>query len=306
MHEEFQRHVKFREILEDYASEDSLVNEKINNVEDDDDDDEDNNSILEELLLLPNLNEEKLIEDTTAMACVESNEEFHLENISCDSTLEICEEIEGLTINDNNKKDDLNDDKETTIINTTNNKLVKQETTIETSDFDDEQISVLENNKNIVNINLMPSVELQIDENNNVENETNELFIDLAFKNDKTLTKEKLINKKTFINKQNLNKKSNLRKCCNYKLITNTRLPNYNGYKSQYGLTKEQIHRRNFIFNYIYNKNINNFIKKQENYINKLIENENEFNKWLKKKIKNPVNKTKNMYDYNNNNKKKN
>lgn len=89
----------------------------------------------------------------------------------------------------------------------------------------------------------------------------------------------------------------NVRKCCESKYLDNDRLPRYNGYISQYGLSKDQLddlekHR-------ISKQQQTNEQRKRgrEAVAQKSAENEKAFTKWLRNKQKTAKPRTKNMYD---------
>lgn len=89
----------------------------------------------------------------------------------------------------------------------------------------------------------------------------------------------------------------NVRKCCEFRYLENDRLPRYNGYISQYGLSKDQLdelenHRR------IHRQKMNEKRKQyREALAQKSAENERAFAKWLYHKQKTTKSHTKNMYD---------
>lgn len=89
----------------------------------------------------------------------------------------------------------------------------------------------------------------------------------------------------------------NVRKCCEFKYLENDRLPRYNGYISQYGLSKDQLDHieKKKRFN---QQQINEMRTQcREVIARKSAENERAFAKWLFHKQKTTISRTKNMYD---------
>lgn len=96
---------------------------------------------------------------------------------------------------------------------------------------------------------------------------------------------------------QLLNIHLNVRKCCEYKYLENDRLPRYNGYISQYGLSKDQLD--NLEKKKRFNRQQLDEKRTQFREVNarKSAENERAFAKWLFHKQHNAISRTKNMYD---------
>lgn len=91
---------------------------------------------------------------------------------------------------------------------------------------------------------------------------------------------------------------SNLRSCCKNKHLEVEKLPKYNGFKSQYGLSKEQLEKREKKLEQMKRREMKKKMDHIEKHRSKIQMNEEIFATWLNKKMKNPVNKTKNMYDF--------
>lgn len=89
----------------------------------------------------------------------------------------------------------------------------------------------------------------------------------------------------------------NVRKCCELRYLENDRLPRYNGYISQYGLSKDQLDdlERNRRLN---RQHMNEKRKRfREEVAQRSAENEQAFARWLYHKQKTAKSRTKNMYD---------
>lgn len=97
---------------------------------------------------------------------------------------------------------------------------------------------------------------------------------------------------------KNLKLNLNFRSCCEHKCSGNTKLPKYNGYYSQYGLSKEQLEKRETRIE-TYRKN--DLLKKTKNLeedSTKSKASEEAFARWLNNKMRNPRNRVRNMYDF--------
>lgn len=97
---------------------------------------------------------------------------------------------------------------------------------------------------------------------------------------------------------KNLKLNLNFRSCCEHKCSGNTKLPKYNGYYSQYGLSKEQLEKREARIE-TYRKN--DLLKKTKNLEDdstKSKASEEAFARWLNNKMRNPRNRIRNMYDF--------
>lgn len=89
----------------------------------------------------------------------------------------------------------------------------------------------------------------------------------------------------------------NVRKCCELRYLENDRLPRYNGYISQYGLSKDQLDA----LEHSKRAHRQHLDEKRRQYrdaiARKSAENEQAFARWLRHKQKNSKSRTKNMYD---------
>lgn len=95
-----------------------------------------------------------------------------------------------------------------------------------------------------------------------------------------------------------LSLKLNYKTCCEYRNAENQRLPKYMGYLSEYGLTKEQLDAREKQIEVKKAKYMEKNLNATKAQIDKMCENEAAFTIWLKNKMRYPVNKTINMFDY--------
>lgn len=95
-----------------------------------------------------------------------------------------------------------------------------------------------------------------------------------------------------------LSLKLNYKTCCEYRNAENQRLPRYTGYLSEYGLTKEQLDARERRIKVKREKVMEKNLNATKAQIDKMCENEAAFTSWLKNKMRYPVNKTVNMFDY--------
>lgn len=89
----------------------------------------------------------------------------------------------------------------------------------------------------------------------------------------------------------------NVKSCCEFKYLENNRLPRYNGFFSQYGLSKDQLDRRELARR----KNFENHLRRQRDILRakQQIANLNElaFRQWLIRKNHQAKPKYKNFYD---------
>lgn len=90
----------------------------------------------------------------------------------------------------------------------------------------------------------------------------------------------------------------NFKPCCEYKLMESTRLPRYSGYYSQYGLSKEQLEKRDSRQEKLMQRRFEKHSKRHEAEVQRSQINEDAFARWLQNKMRNPRNHMKNMYDY--------
>ncbi|KAL9910654.1 uncharacterized protein ACN427_005220 [Glossina fuscipes fuscipes] len=84
--------------------------------------------------------------------------------------------------------------------------------------------------------------------------------------------------------------------CCEYK-HTQQRLPKYTGYLSEYGLSREQLIERERKLQHKHRSLLQQTLKTTEAEVRKMHENERAFVKWLKNKMRFPINRTRNMFD---------
>lgn len=95
----------------------------------------------------------------------------------------------------------------------------------------------------------------------------------------------------------------NIRKCCESKLKEDSNLPRYIGYLSQYGLSKDQLERREANLRREQQRNEQRRIKRQQTTEHKSEINEQAFKKWLENKQRTTKSKHKNMFNANSNRK---
>uniref|UniRef100_A0A1B0FNB1 Coiled-coil domain-containing protein 181 n=1 Tax=Glossina morsitans morsitans TaxID=37546 RepID=A0A1B0FNB1_GLOMM len=84
--------------------------------------------------------------------------------------------------------------------------------------------------------------------------------------------------------------------CCEYK-HTQQRLPKYTGYLSEYGLSREQLIERERKLQHKHRSLLQQTLKTTEAEVRKMHDNERAFVKWLKNKMRFPINRTRNMFD---------
>lgn len=97
---------------------------------------------------------------------------------------------------------------------------------------------------------------------------------------------------------KNLKLNLNFRSCCEHKCSGNTKLPKYNGYYSQYGLSKEQLEKRETRIETYRKKDLLKKTKNLEEDSTKSKASEEAFARWLSNKMRNPRNRVRNMYDF--------
>ncbi|XP_058464567.1 uncharacterized protein LOC131438504 [Malaya genurostris] len=88
------------------------------------------------------------------------------------------------------------------------------------------------------------------------------------------------------------------RKCCRFKKKLDDKLPYYNGFHSEYGLSKEELDAKNKRVEAKRKRFYERYQKKVEQQQIKAQTNEEAFAAWLNKKLKNSINKYQNMYDF--------
>ena len=95
--------------------------------------------------------------------------------------------------------------------------------------------------------------------------------------------------------------KFNYKICCEYRNAIDEggteKLPKYTGYLSEYGLSKEQWEDREKQLEKRKKLVLEHNLKASESEIQKMDDNERAFTRWLKNKMRFPVNKTRNMFD---------
>lgn len=84
--------------------------------------------------------------------------------------------------------------------------------------------------------------------------------------------------------------------CCEFK-NAQQKLPQYTGYLSEYGLSKDQIIERELKLQQIQQGKRVETLKTSEAEVRKMHDNERAFTTWLKNKMRFPINKTRNMFD---------
>ncbi|XP_001662015.2 probable serine/threonine-protein kinase kinX [Aedes aegypti] len=88
------------------------------------------------------------------------------------------------------------------------------------------------------------------------------------------------------------------RKCCRFKKHVNEKLPYYNGYHSEYGLSKAELDAKRKRVEAKKQRFQERYQRKVEEQQIKAQTNEEAFATWLNKKLKNSINKYQNMYDF--------
>lgn len=141
----------------------------------------------------------------------------------------------------------------------------------------------------------MPSIDIKKDLIISVDKE--------AFKTVQRVPKKERKEKEKSKNKEvlaenNLTLNLKFRICCEYKKYNQYQLPNYIGNMgSEYGVSTSQLLNRERYLEKLKRMKRDMEVKCfQENY-RRYEANEKAFSEWLRQKLKNPVNKTKNMYD---------
>ncbi|XP_065361905.1 uncharacterized protein MCAP_0864 [Calliphora vicina] len=84
--------------------------------------------------------------------------------------------------------------------------------------------------------------------------------------------------------------------CCEFK-NAQQKLPNYTGYLSEYGLSREQLMERERKLQQNQRGKVIDTVKTSEADMRKMHDNERAFTTWLKNKMRFPINKTRNMFD---------
>lgn len=89
----------------------------------------------------------------------------------------------------------------------------------------------------------------------------------------------------------------NVRKCCEFRYLENDRLPRYNGYISQYGLSKDQLDDLENNKRFKRQQMAERRKQYRDAIAQRSAENERAFAKWLNRKQKTTKSHAKNMYD---------
>ncbi|XP_013114187.2 probable serine/threonine-protein kinase fhkB [Stomoxys calcitrans] len=84
--------------------------------------------------------------------------------------------------------------------------------------------------------------------------------------------------------------------CCEFK-NAQQKLPKYTGYLSEYGLSRDQLEEREQKLQHKQRSLLQQTLKTSEDEMRKMHDNERAFTKWLKNKMRFPINKTRNMFD---------
>ncbi|XP_043650880.1 coiled-coil domain-containing protein 181 [Drosophila teissieri] len=89
----------------------------------------------------------------------------------------------------------------------------------------------------------------------------------------------------------------NYKICCEHRHSIQGKLPRYTGYMSEYGLTAQQLQRRDQQLRRKQRFSMEQTINRNEQELKKMQDNERAFTTWLKNKMRYPINKTRNMFD---------
>ncbi|KAH8349914.1 hypothetical protein KR084_009164 [Drosophila pseudotakahashii] len=89
----------------------------------------------------------------------------------------------------------------------------------------------------------------------------------------------------------------NYKICCEHRHSLQGKLPRYTGYMSEYGLTAQQLQRRDQQLRRKQRFSMEQTINRNEQELKKMQDNERAFTTWLKNKMRYPINKTRNMFD---------
>lgn len=188
---------------------------------------------------------------------------------------EICEIIEDLTVVD--VVNDVLEEEENPIVDEDDDNLTDYlESSIDSKDVD-----------SVVEVIITNPADYEVKKISSIDSTSSEI---------KQVKKPKKIIKPE--ENKNLKLNLNFRSCCEHKCSGNTKLPKYNGYYSQYGLSKEQLEKRETRIE-TYRKN--DLLKKTKNLeedSTKSKASEEAFARWLNNKMRNPRNRVRNMYDF--------
>ncbi|XP_016972706.2 coiled-coil domain-containing protein 181 [Drosophila rhopaloa] len=89
----------------------------------------------------------------------------------------------------------------------------------------------------------------------------------------------------------------NYKICCEHRHSIQGKLPRYMGYMSEYGLTAQQLERRDQQLRRKQRFSMEQTLQSNEQELKKMQDNERAFTTWLKNKMRYPINKTRNMFD---------
>ncbi|KAH8297608.1 hypothetical protein KR054_004414 [Drosophila jambulina] len=89
----------------------------------------------------------------------------------------------------------------------------------------------------------------------------------------------------------------NYKICCEHRHSLQGKLPRYTGYMSEYGLSAQQLQRREQQLRRKQRFSMEQTINRNEQELKKMQDNERAFTTWLKNKMRYPINKTRNMFD---------
>ncbi|KAH8393005.1 hypothetical protein KR200_005538 [Drosophila serrata] len=89
----------------------------------------------------------------------------------------------------------------------------------------------------------------------------------------------------------------NYKICCEHRHSLQGKLPRYTGYMSEYGLSAQQLQRREQQLRRKQRFSMEQTISRNEQELKKMQDNERAFTTWLKNKMRYPINKTRNMFD---------
>ncbi|XP_023033292.1 uncharacterized protein LOC6645518 [Drosophila willistoni] len=91
--------------------------------------------------------------------------------------------------------------------------------------------------------------------------------------------------------------KMNYKTCCEHRHSLQEKLPRYTGYMSEYGLSAQQLQRRDQQIRRKKRFAMEQTLNRNEQELKKMQDNERAFTTWLKNKMRYPINKTRNMFD---------
>ncbi|XP_022217980.2 uncharacterized protein LOC111071129 [Drosophila obscura] len=89
----------------------------------------------------------------------------------------------------------------------------------------------------------------------------------------------------------------NYKTCCEHRHSLQEKLPRYTGYMSEYGLSAQQLQRREQKQRRKQRYVMEQALRSNEHELKKMQDNERAFTTWLKNKMRYPINKTRNMFD---------